>query len=252
MSPVLWTIDCFARRRRPDRCAAPRARARTATRASGAAGSRAWQIKTKASAYRINFDISTGPSACELWGVLASTVAFTAFSPNSPTPRVFYPAPSKVLEDHARLRPSYRGARAGPWTSRSSPSSTVRTRSSRTAKAEASEARGWTDPVGEAPSTRPASRRLWRRRPSTPPGGEIDTARRAPRDCPYLYYDGAAAACPRASVCPVEGNRRRHLRPGAVPAAALGLRRILGLPGGRIPISLTGIVVAALSVTTAW
>src|SRR5690606_5653593 len=87
----VWTLDCFV----GFYLTLP---ARSAGAARGGFWARwkpAWLIKTKASAYRINFDIHRA-FGLWLWGVLF-VVAFTAFSLNLYS-EVFYPALSRVSE----------------------------------------------------------------------------------------------------------------------------------------------------------
>lgn len=219
---VLWTLDCFAgfyltlpaktgkgywNRWKP-----------------------AWQIKTKASAYRINFDIHRA-FGLWLWGVLF-TVAFTASSLNLYT-EVFYPVLSKV----SKTTPGPFELRAPapldkPIIARKSYAEVIAT-----AEAEAKK-RGWTDPAGGAfyaPAYGVYGVTFHQ------PGGDHGAAGVG---TPYLYYDGQTGAFAGQRL-PWVGTAADIFVQAQFP---LHSGRILGLPG-RILISLTGVVVAALSVT---
>ena len=190
----------------------------------------AWQIKTKASAYRINFDIHRA-FGLWIWGVLF-TVAFTAFSLNLYT-EVFYPVLSKV----SKTTP-------GPFELRTpapldQPIMAKKTYAEviATAQAEAKK-RGWTDPAGGAfyaPAYGVYGVTFHQ------PGGDHGAAGVG---TPYLYYDGQSGAFAGQRL-PWVGTAADIFVQAQFP---LHSGRILGLPG-RILISLTGIVVAALSVT---
>ena len=219
---VLWTIDCFVgfyltlpvktgkgfwNRWKP-----------------------AWQIKTKASAYRINFDIHRA-FGLWIWGVLF-TVAFTAFSLNLYT-EVFYPVLSKV----SKTTPGPFELRTPapldqPIIARKTYAEVIAT-----AQAEARR-RGWTDPVGGtfyAPAYGVYGVTFHQ------PGGDHGAAGVG---TPYLYYDGQTGL-PAGERLPWVGTVADIFVQAQFP---LHSGRILGLPG-RILISLTGLVVAALSVT---
>lgn len=190
----------------------------------------AWQIKTKASAYRINFDIHRA-FGLWLWGVLF-TVAFTAFSLNLYT-EVFYPVLSKV----SKTTP-------GPFELRTpapldQPIVAKKTYAQviETAQAEAKK-RGWTDPVGGAfyaPGYGVYGVTFHQ------PGGDHGAAGVG---TPYLYYDGQTGL-PVGERLPWVGTAADIFVQAQFP---LHSGRILGLPG-RILISFMGVVVAALSVT---
>lgn len=224
---VLWTIDCFV------------GFYLTLPAQKNAKGTGkgylnrwkpAWQIKTKASAYRINFDIHRA-FGLWLWGVLF-TVAFTAFSLNLYT-EVFYPALSKV----SKTTP-------GPFELRTpapldQPIIAKKTYAQviETAQAEARK-RGWTDPVGGAfyaPAYGVYGVTFHQ------PGGDHGAAGVG---TPYLYYDGQTGL-PAGERLPWVGTAADIFVQAQFP---LHSGRILGLPG-RILISFMGVVVAALSVT---
>lgn len=219
---VLWTIDCFV------------GFYLTLPVKSGkgwwSRWKPAWQIKTKASAYRINFDIHRA-FGLWLWGVLF-TVAFTAFSLNLYT-EVFYPVLSKV----SKTTP-------GPFELRTpapldQPIIATKTYAQviETAQAEARK-RGWTDPVGGAfyaPGYGVYGVTFHQ------PGGDHGAAGVG---TPYLYYDGQTGL-PAGERLPWVGTAADIFVQAQFP---LHSGRILGLPG-RILISFMGIVVAALSVT---
>lgn len=219
---VLWTIDCFV------------GFYLTLPAKSGkgwwSRWKPAWQIKTKASAYRINFDIHRA-FGLWLWGVLF-TVAFTAFSLNLYT-EVFYPVLSKV----SKTTP-------GPFELRTpapldQPIIAKQTYAQviETAKLEAKK-RGWTDPVGGAfyaPGYGVYGVTFHQ------PGGDHGAAGVG---TPYLYYDGQTGL-PAGERLPWVGTAADIFVQAQFP---LHSGRILGLPG-RILISFMGVVVAALSVT---
>lgn len=225
---ILWTLDCFVGfyLTLPPRPASP---------GPGARGfwvrwKPAWLIKTRASAWRINFDIHRA-FGLWLWGVLF-VVAFTGFSLNLYS-EVFYPAMSKV----SKVTP-------GPFDLRTPvdedhPIIPVRTYAQVQAAATAeARRRGWTAPAGSMFYSPEFG--LYGVGFHTP-GGDHGAAGVGP---PYLYYDGRT------------GTFAGQREPWVGTAADLFVQaqfplhsgRILGLPG-RILISVTGVVVAALSVT---
>jgi uncharacterized iron-regulated membrane protein len=225
---VLWTLDCFVGfyLTLPPRIASSR-------KAGAGFWSRwkpAWLIKTKASAYRINFDIHRA-FGLWLWGVLF-TVAFTAFSLNLYS-EVFYPLMSRV----SQVTPS-------PFDLRkpAPPNAPIQALRSYDQVLEAARAearrRGWPAPAGGAFYT-----------PDFgiygvafhEPGGDHGAAGVGP---PYLYYDGRTGQL-AGSRQPWVGTAADIFVQAQFP---LHSGRILGLPG-RILISATGLVVAALSVT---
>jgi uncharacterized iron-regulated membrane protein len=230
---ILWTLDCFV----GFYLTLP-PRASLSKTPSGKQGGRglwsrwkpAWQIKTSASAYRINFDIHRA-FGLWLWGVLF-TVAFTAFSLNLYS-EVFYPVMSRV----SKVTP-------GPFDVRkpadhNSPILATRTYAQvlDTAKAEARQ-RGWTPPAGGvfySPEYGIYGVAFHE------PGGDHGSAGVGP---PYLYYDGASGKLVGDSQ-PWVGTAADIFVQAQFP---LHSGRILGLPG-RILISAMGVVVAALSVT---
>ncbi|MET0273529.1 MAG: PepSY-associated TM helix domain-containing protein [Phenylobacterium sp.] len=225
---VLWTLDCFVGfyltlplRTQPSKAA---------RRGFWSRWKPAWLIKTSASAFRINFDIHRA-FGLWLWGVLF-TVAFTAFSLNLYT-EVFYPVMSKI----SKVTP-------GPFDLRTpndihNPIIPERTYAQviETAQAEARR-RDWKAPAGGAfysPEYGIYGVAFHE------PGGDHGAAGVGP---PYLYYDGKTGE--------LLGDRQPWVGTAAdifVQAQfPLHSGRILGLPG-RILISLTGLAVAALSVT---
>lgn len=190
----------------------------------------AWTIKTSASAYRINFDIHRA-FGLWLWGVLF-TVAFTAFSLNLYT-EVFYPVMSKV----SKVTPSPFDLRTP--ADHHSPIVATRTYDQvlASARAEATR-RGWDAPAGGAfysPEYGIYGVAFHE------PGGDHGAAGVGP---PYLYYDGRTGALLGDSQ-PWKGTAADIFVQAQFP---LHSGRILGIPG-RILISMTGVVVATLSVT---
>ena len=229
---ILWTLDCFV----GFYLTLP-PRRKTASKSDAKAGKSfwsrwkpAWMIKTSASAYRINFDIHRAFSLW-LWGVLF-TVAFTAFSLNLYT-EVFYPIMSKV----SKVTPSPFDLRTP--VDHHSPIIATRTYAQvlGSARAEAAK-RGWPAPAGGAfysPEYGIYGVAFHE------PGGDHGSAGVGP---PYLYYDGKTGALLGDSQ-PWKGTAADIFVQAQFP---LHSGRILGIPG-RILISLTGAVVAALSVT---
>lgn len=222
---LLWTLDCFV----GFYLTLPPAKA--ATRQSfWRRWKPAWKIKASGSAYRVNVDIHRAFSLW-LWGVLFA-VAFTAFSLNLYS-EVFYPVMSKVSQvtptpfdqrtPHGRHDPVVPRVAYGPVIGM--------------ARAEAAR-RSWPEPAGSAfysPDFGIYGVAFHA------PGGDHGAGGVGPA---YLYYDG------------VDGRLLGQRQPWKGTAADIFVQaqfplhsgRILGLPG-RILISLTGIVVATLSVT---
>ncbi|WP_082539882.1 MULTISPECIES: PepSY domain-containing protein [unclassified Caulobacter] len=229
---VLWTIDCFVGfyLTLPSRASAQSGKSGKSGKSFVSRWKPAWQIKTKASAYRINFDIHRA-FGLWIWGVLF-TVAFTAFSLNLYS-EVFYPVLSKV----SKTTP-------GPFELRTpapldQPILAKKTYAEviATAKAEAAK-RGWTTPAGGAfysPAYGIYGVGFFE------PGGDHGAAGVGP---PYLYFDGQTGQLAGQRL-PWVGTAADIFVQAQFP---LHSGRILGLPG-RILISLTGLVVAALSVT---
>lgn len=190
----------------------------------------AWKIKTSGSAYRINFDIHRAFSLW-LWGVLF-TVAFTAFSLNLYS-EVFYPAMSKI----SQVTPTPFDQRAprshhDPVIAKVGFAPVIAE-----AKAEAAR-RGWEEPAGSvfySPEFGIYGVSFFH------PGADHGAGGVGPA---ALYYDG------------VDGRLLGDRQPWKGAAADIFLQaqfplhsgRILGVPG-RILMSFTGLVVAALSVT---
>lgn len=227
---ILWTLDCFVGfvLTLPPKPATPRAAG--AGRGFWSLWKPAWLIKVKGSPYRITFDIHRAVGLW-LWGVLF-TVAFTGFSLNLYS-EVFYPVMStvsKVTPDPFDLRkPAPLHAPIRPVVGYD--------RIIATATAEARR-RGWTAPAGAAfyaPGYAIYGVGFFS------PGGDHGGGGVGP---PYLYYDSG------------DGRLLGDRQPWAGTAADIFVQaqfplhsgRILGLPG-RILISLTGLAVAALSVT---
>lgn len=225
---VIWTLDCFVGfyLTLPPQPAGPRAQ-----RASlWSRWSSAWRIKTNGSAYRINFDIHRA-FGLWLWGVLF-IVAFTAFSLNLYS-EVFYPALSQI----SLVTP-------GPFELRTpvSHDNPIMPRIGYAeiqaiANAEA-ERRGWDVPLGSlfySPEFGIYGAGFHE------VGGDHGASGVGP---PYLYYDGATGAF-LGQRLPWTGTVADIFVQAQFP---LHSGRILGVPG-RVLISLTGIIVAALSVT---
>ena len=227
---ILWTLDCFVGFYLT---LPPRKKSRESAQAGRGFWARwkpAWLIKTSASAYRINFDIHRA-FGLWLWGVLF-TVAFTAFSLNLYS-EIFYPVMSKV----SQVTPGPFDLR--PPVDHDSPIVPTKSYAQVIATAEAEAARrGWDAPAGGAFYT--------------PDFGIYGVGFYAPGDDhgaggvgpPYLYYDGKTGALLGARQAWV-GTAADIFLQAQFP---LHSGRILGLPG-RILISITGVVVAALSVT---
>ena len=227
---ILWTLDCFVGFYLT---LPPRQKTTKTTKAGKGFWARwkpAWVIKTSASAYRINFDIHRA-FGLWLWGVLL-TVAFTAFSLNL-YGEVFYPIMSKV----SKVTPSPFDLRKP--ADHNAPIIATRTYAQvlDSARAEATK-RGWKAPAGGAfysPEYGLYGVAFHA------PGGDHGAAGVGP---PYLYYDGKTGALVGASQ-PWVGAPADIFVQAQFP---LHSGRILGIPG-RVLISLTGVVVAALSVT---
>jgi uncharacterized iron-regulated membrane protein len=223
---VLWTLDCFV----GFYLTLPARAAAKTGRGFWSRWKPAWQIKTTASAYRINFDIHRA-FGLWLWGVLF-TVAFTAFSLNLYS-EVFYPLMSRV----SQVTPSpFDLRKPAPLDS---PIPAVRTYDQvlATATAEARR-RGWRAPAGGmfySPEYGIYGVAFHE------PGGDHGAAGVGP---PYLYYDGRTGQLAGVRQ-PWVGTAADIFVQAQFP---LHSGRILGLPG-RILISATGLVVAALSVT---
>jgi len=225
---VIWTLDCFV----GAYLTLPAKPANGGARRAGfwARWKPAWRIKTAGSAYRINFDIHRA-FGLWLWGVLL-IVAFTAFSLNLYA-EVFYPVLSKVSE-----------VTPGPFELRTPVShdnpivpakSYAEVQALATAEAER---RGWTTPLGGifySPEFGIYGVGFHEA------GGDHGAAGVGP---PYLYYDGTTGAYAGQRL-PWTGTAADIFVQAQFP---LHSGRILGLPG-RVLISLTGLAVAALSVT---
>jgi uncharacterized iron-regulated membrane protein len=224
---VLWTIDCFVGFYLT---LPPKPVSAKAQKGFWSRWKPAWLIKTKGSAYRINFDIHRA-FGLWLWGVLF-TVAFTAFSLNLYS-EVFYPVMSKI----SKVTPSPFDVRKPADINTPIIAKKTYAEILQTAKAEGAK-RGWTAPVGAL---------FYSKEYGIygagffAPGGDHGAAGVGP---PYLYYDGE------------DGRLLGDRQPWKGTAADIFVQaqfplhsgRILGLPG-RILISFVGIVVAALSVT---
>ena len=228
---VLWTLDCFVGfyLTLPPRPAAAAASPKRAER-FWSRWKPAWRIKTGGSPYRITFDIHRALGLW-LWGVLF-TVAFTGFSLNLYT-EVFYPVMSKV----SRVTPSPFDLRKPADLHAPIPPTRTYGQIVATARGEARR-RGWTAPAGGAfysPEYGIYGVGFFA------PGGDHGGAGVGP---PYLYYDGR------------DGRLLGDRQPWSGTAADIFVQaqfplhsgRILGLPG-RILISITGLAVAALSIT---
>jgi uncharacterized iron-regulated membrane protein len=229
---VIWTLDCFVGfyLTLPSRASAQKNKKGTSGKSFWSRWKPAWQIKTKASAYRINFDIHRA-FGLWLWGVLF-TVAFTAFSLNLYS-EVFYPALSKV----SKTTPGPFELRAPAPLDQPIIAQRGYAEIIETAKAEA-RSRGWSTPAGGAfysPAYGIYGVGFFE------PGGDHGAAGVGP---PYLYYDGQTGQFAGQRL-PWVGTAADIFVQAQFP---LHSGRILGLPG-RILISFTGLVVAALSVT---
>jgi uncharacterized iron-regulated membrane protein len=228
---ILWTIDCFV----GFYLTLPPRKARQSLPSKTGQGfwarwKPAWQIKTGASAYRINFDIHRA-FGLWLWGVLF-TVAFTAFSLNLYS-EVFYPLMSKV----SQVTPGpFELRKPAPYDQPIVPAKSYE-QILETGRAEAAK-RGWKTPVGAlfyAPDYGVYGVGFHEA------GGDHGAAGVGP---PYLYFDGQTGA-PAGERLPWVGTPADIFVQAQFPVHS---GRILGLPG-RILISITGLVVAALSVT---
>lgn len=223
---VLWTLDCFV----GFYLTLPPRPSRQTRKGFWARWKPAWLIKTGSSTYRLNLDIHRA-FGLWLWGVLF-TVAFTAFSLNLYS-EVFYPVMSKV----SKVTPTPFDLRT-PVSHDNPILPKVGYPPIVAAAATEGRRRGWTTPVGGAfysPEYGVYGVGFFE------PGGDHGAAGVGP---PYLYYDGADGRY-LGERLPWKGTAADIFVQAQFP---LHSGRILGLPG-RILISLTGLVVAALSVT---
>ena len=233
---IIWTLDCFvgfyltlpARRR--GNAARPAVVTRQLGRGFWARWKPAWVIKTKGSAYRINFDIHR---AFGLWTwALLLVVAFTAFSLN-----LYFEVFSPLMKTVSNYTPTpYELRTPAPLDQPNEPKLSF---ADIIAKGEADgRSRGWTEPVGAVYYARQFdiySASFFR------PGDDHGAGGVGPAQ---LYYDGQDGR-PLGARVPWQGTAADIFVQAQFPMHS---GRILGLPG-RILISLMGIVVAALSVT---
>lgn len=233
---VVWTFDCFfgfyltLPVRRAAGAGRPEAVERQLARGWWARWKPAWRIKTRGSPYRINFDIHR---AFGLWfWPLLFVLAFTAFSLNLYR-EVFYPLMATVSE----VTPSPFDLRERtPPDEPIAPDLDFR-EAVALASAEAAR-RGWADPAGVVSYVRNFG--IYNVR-FFGPGEGHGMAGVGP---PVLFLDGR------------DGHVLGERRPWTGTAADIFVQaqfplhsgRILGLPG-RIIVSVTGLAVAALSVT---
>lgn len=227
---VLWTLDCFVGfwLTLPPRPTSPKA-----ARGGKAFWNRwkpAWRIKTGGSAYRLNFDIHRA-FGLWMWGVLF-TVAFTAFSLNLYT-EVFYPVMSKI----SKVTPDPFDLRTPADIHQPILPRQTYAQILTTAQAEAGR-RGWSEPAGGIFYSKEYG--IYGvgffANGDDHGGGGVGP--------PYLYYDSGDGRL-LGDRQPWKGTLADIFVQAQFP---LHSGRILGLPG-RILISITGLVVAALSVT---
>ena len=217
---LLWTLDCFV----GFYLTLPRGRP------TWERWKRAWQVRTRAGSYKLNFDLHR---AGGLWTwLLLFVLAFTAFSLNL-YGEVFYPVMSKV----SQVTPSPFDLRAPRDRHQPIEPAVSFEQVVQKAKAEA-DRRGWSEPAGSVfytPQFGVYGVQFFH------PGDDHGAAGVGPA---RLYYDGS------------DGRYLGDRQPWKGSAADIFVQaqfpvhsgRILGLPG-RILISLMGVVVAALSVT---
>ena len=207
---IIWTVDCFvgfyltlpvARGADPSR---PAAVSRQLARGWWARWAPAWRIKTTGSPYRINFDIHR---VFGLWTwALLFILAFTAFSLNLYR-EVFYPVMSLVSE----VTPTPFDVREPADKHRPIDPEVGYAEVIERARAEA-QRRGLAGAGGVRvlqPGIRHLRRRVLR-------GRRRSWCRRR-RAAATSTMTGATAGSGRAGA--LGRHRRRHLRPGAVPAA---------------------------------
>jgi uncharacterized iron-regulated membrane protein len=233
---IIWTLDCFvgfyltlpARRR--GNAARPAVVTRQLDRGFWPRWRPAWVIKTKGSAYRINFDIHR---AFGLWTwALLLVIAFTAFSLN-----LYFEVFSPLMKTVSNYTPTpYELRTPAPLDQPAEPKLSF---ADIIAKGEADRrSRGWTEPVGAVYYARQFdiySASFFH------PGDDHGAGGVGPAQ---LYYDGQDGRALGARV-PWQGTAADLFVQAQFPMHS---GRILGLPG-RILISLMGIVVAVLSVT---
>lgn len=233
---IIWTLDCFVgfyltlprqRERRPGR---PKAVERQLARGWWSRWKPSWLIRATGSGYRLNFDIHRA-FGLWFWAVLL-VVAFTAFSLNLYR-EVFFPLMTTVSE----VTPTPFDRRAP--TPLHEPMAPEIGYAQVIASAESEAARrGWADPAGDAfyaQNFGVYGVRFF-------DGGDAHGS--AGVGPPSLYYDALDGRLLGDRV-PWQGTAADIFVQAQFP---LHSGRILGIPG-RILISVTGLIVAALSVT---
>jgi uncharacterized iron-regulated membrane protein len=233
---IIWTIDCFVgfyltlpQRRRARAGRAP-AVARELGRGFWARWAPAWTIKTRGSAYRINFDIHR---AFSLWTwALLFAIAFTGFSLN-----LYFEVFSPIMKTVSDYTPTPFEQR--PYRDLDDPIEPKVGFAEILARAAADgRSRGWTTPVGSlfyGPAHGVYAVAFFH------PGDDHGAGGVAPAQ---LYYDSEDGR-PIGERLPWRGTAADVFVQLQFPTHS---GRILGLPG-RILISIMGLVVAALSVT---
>ncbi|MCP3404391.1 PepSY domain-containing protein [Bradyrhizobium sp. CCGB01] len=234
---VIWTVDCFVGfyltlpPRKRTSIVRPAAVARELGKGFWTRWWPAWKIKTRGSAYRINFDIHR---AFGLWTwSLLFIVAFTAFSLN-----LYREVFSPIMQTVSNYTPSvFETRKPVGLDERITPKFSFQEIIERAN--EEGKRRGWPEPVGAI--SYQARYGIYQPRFFFPGaddhgGGGVGPAR--------LHYDGVTGEVVGQRV-PWSGSAADIFAQAQFP---LHSGRILGLPG-RILISAMGLVSAALAVT---
>jgi uncharacterized iron-regulated membrane protein len=216
--------------RRPANAARSEAVARQLRRGFWVRWVPAWKVKTRGSAYRINFDIHR---AFGLWTwLLLFTIAFTAFSLN-----LYFEVFSPLMRTVSSYTPNpYEQRTAAPLDNPIEPKSSFAD-IIELAQSEA-QRRGWNTPVGAVSYALQYG--IYGAR-FFEPGDDHGAAGVGPAQ---LYFDGQDGRL-LGERLPWQGTAADIFVQAQFPVHS---GRILGLPG-RILISIMGLVVAALSVT---
>jgi uncharacterized iron-regulated membrane protein len=233
---IIWTVDCLVGfyltlpSRRSANAARSEAVARQLRRGFWVRWVPAWKVKTRGSAYRINFDIHR---AFGLWTwLLLFTIAFTAFSLN-----LYFEVFSPLMRTVSSYTPNpYEQRTAAPFDNPIEPKSSFAD-IIELAQSEA-QRRGWNTPVGAVSYALQYG--IYGAR-FFEPGDDHGAAGVGPAQ---LYFDGQDGRL-LGERLPWQGTAADIFVQAQFPVHS---GRILGLPG-RILISIMGLVVAALSVT---